>query len=151
MSLDALYQYDGEGRAGAGDLEVVAEYMWLEKNMCVTGADASAGVAVGERVSGHQDGAYVQALYGVAPQWQAGFRHEVVGMQNELMEGLNRHVMESSQRTSAVLSYRPNASTRWRLQLSSAAIRDEHGDKTRLEQISLGYTVTLGSHAGHAH
>ncbi len=149
--LDMVYERDADGADGAGDLELVAEYLWLEKDMKVTGADAGAGVAAGDRVTGRQDGAYVQALYGVAPRWQVGLRHEVVGLQNELKEGAARLSLKDSQRTSLVLSYRPNAASRLRLQLSSADIHDEDGEKTRLEQVSLGYTVTLGSHEGHAH
>lgn len=149
--LDMVYEHDAEGREGAGDLELVAEYLWLEKDMKVTGADAGAEVVAGDRVSGRQDGVYVQAMVGVAPRWQAGLRHEVVGLKNELKEGGERLSLKDSQRTSLVLSYRPTAASRLRLQLSSADIHDEDGEKTRLEQVSLGYTVTLGSHEGHAH
>lgn len=149
--LDMVYEHDAEGREGAGDLELVAEYLRLEKDMTVTGADAGADVVAGDRVSGRQDGVYVQAMVGMAPRWQVGLRHEVVGLQNELKEGGAHLSLDDSQRTSLVLSYRPNAASRLRLQLSSAGIRDEDGAKTRLEQVSLGYTVTLGSHEGHVH
>jgi hypothetical protein len=81
--------------------------------------------AVGRMVS------YVQALYGVAPRWQVGLRHEVVGLKNELMEGLSISRYGDSQRTSLVLSYRPNAAYPLRLQLSLPTFTMKHGDKTR--------------------
>ncbi len=149
--LDVAYAYDAEGQNGTGDVEVVTEYLHLKKDMRVTGADASAAVAVGNKVTGRQDGLYVQVVYGVAPRWQAGIRHEVIGMKNALREGGMTHSMADSHRTSVMMAYRPNAMSRLRVQWSSADIHDEAGDKTRLQQLSLGLTVALGGHAGHAH
>lgn len=151
FGLDAVYERNGDGRDGAGGLTLAAEYMWLEKDMKVRGADAGAPVVSGDVVKGQQDGLYVQALYGVAPRWQLGLRHEVTGLQNELDEGDETLTFDESSRSSVLVVYKPNASSRLRLQLSSADIHDEEGEKTRLEQVTLGYTVTLGSHEGHAH
>lgn len=149
--LDMVYEHDAGGADGAGDLELVAEYLWLEKDMRVTGADAGAGVVAGDRVSGQQDGVYVQAMYGVAPRWQVGLRHEVLGVNNTLTTAGQSASLPDSQRASVMVAYRPNAAMRLRLQLSSADLRDESGGRTRLRQVQIGYTVTLGSHQGHAH
>lgn len=149
--LDVVYEHDGEGADGAGDVEVVAEYLRLEKDMKVRGADAAAPVVVGDAVSGEQDGVYVQAMYGIAPRWQVGLRHEVAGMRNELTTGSDRIGFDSSTRNTLAVFYRPNAASRLRLQVSSADIRDEAGDRVRLKQLSLGYMVMFGSHEGHAH
>lgn len=151
LGLDAVYERNGDGKDGAGGLTLAAEYLWLEKDMKVRGADAGAPVLSGDVVKGRQDGVYVQALYGVAPRWQLGLRHEVTGLQNELDEGDEALTFDESARTSMLVVFRPNAGSRLRLQLSSADIHDEEGEKTRLEQLTLGYTVVFGSHRGHAH
>lgn len=149
--MDVVYELDGRGEQGKGDLELVAEYLLLEKDMRVTGADAAAPVLVGDTVSGTQDGMYVQASYGIAPRWQLGLRHEVSGMQNELDEAGSVLAFDASSRTTLAVTFRPNPSTRLRMQFSSADVSDEAGATTQLNEFVLGYTGTFGGHEGHAH
>lgn len=147
--LDAVYKLDGRGERGQGDLKLVAEYMRLEKDMQVTGAEAASPLAVGSRVSGTQDGYYVQATYGFLPRWQVGARYDVSGATNELDEAGSALEFGKSTRSTLALSFYPSEFSRLRLQASSGDIVAEDGSNTDLRQFLLSYSLSLGTHGAH--
>lgn len=147
--VDVVYKRDGGGEKGAGSLKLVAEYLRLEKDMKVGAADAGAPVVAGDRVTGTQDGWYVQGVYGVAPRWQLGLRHEVTGDTNEVKEAGTRLGFDASARSTLALTWLPTEFSRLRLELAQGDLYDEAGDKTRLKQVVLGYTMSMGSHGAH--
>lgn len=149
-AADLVYKFDSAGEFGSGDLKVAAEYLRLKKSMTVSAADATAPVVTGDRVSGTQDGYYLQATYGIAPRWQLGFRHDVNGSSNELVEAGTRIGFEASSRRSAALTFFPSEFSRLRLQVAQGDIYDEAGVKTALRQVFLQYTHSLGPHGAHA-
>lgn len=148
--LDVVYKFDSAGEYGAGDFKFAAEYLRLKKSMTVTAADATAPVVAGDRVTGTQDGYYLQATYGIAPRWQLGVRHDVNGQTNELVEAGNRISFEASSRNSLALTFFPSEFSRLRLQVARGDIYDEAGAKTALKQVFLQYTHSLGPHGAHA-
>lgn len=149
-AADLVYKFDSAGEYGSGDLKVAAEYLRLRKSMTVSAADATAPLTAGDRVDGTQDGYYLQATYGIAPRWQLGFRHDVNGSRNELVEAGSRIGFEASSRRSAALTFFPSEFSRLRLQVAQGDIYDEAGVKTALRQVFLQYTHSLGPHGAHA-
>lgn len=147
--LDLVYKYDAAGDYGRGDLQFVAEYLRLEKDMTVTGADSIAPLAIGTAVSGEQDGWYAQATYGIAPRWQLGFRYDASGDRNALDEGGAVTAFEASTRSTLALTFYPSEFSRLRLQAAQGEIVDETGSSTELDQLWLTYTLSLGAHGAH--
>jgi hypothetical protein len=147
--LDLVYKFDAAGEGGAGDFRLAAEYLHLEKDMTVSGADAAAPLAIDDAVSGTQDGWYVQATYGIARRWQLGARFDASGDDNELDEAGNVTPLHSSARTSLALSFVPSEFSRLRLQAAQGEIVDENGNAVELDQVSLTYTLSLGAHGAH--
>lgn len=147
--LDAVYKFDGRGEGGQGDFKLVAEYLRLEKDMQVTGAESASPLAIGNTVSGTQDGYYVQGVYGFLPRWQVGLRYDVSGARNELDEAGSTLEFDKSSRSTLALSFYPSEFSRFRLQASSGDIAAEDGSSTDLKQILLSYTLSLGTHGAH--
>jgi hypothetical protein len=147
--LDVVYKFDSAGEKGRGDLRLAAEYLRLEKDMVVSGADATAPLATGTAVSGTQDGYYVQAVYGIAPRWTLGARYDASGDSNELNEGGNVLAFGKSSRTTLALTFQPSEFSRLRLQAADGEISDEAGNRTELDQVMLTYTLSLGAHGAH--
>ncbi|MDF3031614.1 MAG: phosphate-selective porin [Moraxellaceae bacterium] len=147
--LDLVYKFDAAGELGRGDLRLAAEYLRLEKDMTVTGADTNAPLAIGTAVSGEQDGWYMQAVYGIAPRWQLGLRFDASGDTNALDEGGAVTDFDSSSRSSVALTFQPSEFSRLRLQAAQGEIVDEAGTATELDQVWLTYTLSLGAHGAH--
>lgn len=146
---DLVYKYDAAGEHGRGDFKFAAEYLLLKKEMRVATAEGTAPLATGDRVSGKQDGFYLQATYGIAPRWQLGARYDATGLSNELETAGADTDMDASSRYSLALSFLPSEFSRLRLQAAQGTIRDEAGDETTLKQLLLSYTLSLGTHGAH--
>lgn len=146
---DLVYKFDAAGARGQGDLKFAAEYLRLTKAMTVTAADTTAPVAAGDRVTGTQDGYYLQATYGIAPRWQLGVRYERSGDRNALNEAGSQLGFAASSRSTVALSFYPSEFSRLRLQAARGDIYDENGVGAGLEQILLSYTLSLGAHGAH--
>lgn len=147
--LDLVYKFDSAGEYGQGDLKVAAEYLRLKTKMTVTGADAGAPLTLGDRVTGTQDGYYVSAVYGLAPRWQLGLRHDVGGATNQVTAAGARSELGKSQRTALALTFLPSEYSRFRLQVAEGKIADEAGGRESLQQVTLQYTLSLGPHGAH--
>lgn len=153
---DLVYKFDSAGEKGQGDFRLAAEYLRLEKDMTVSGADALAkfangsAVAAGNAVSGRQDGYYLQASYGIAPRWTLGLRYDASGATNTLTEGGSVIPFGKSTRSTLALSFQPGEFSRLRLQAADGEITDEAGGRNELDQVLLTYTLSLGAHGAHA-
>ncbi|MCC2637934.1 MAG: porin [Moraxellaceae bacterium] len=146
---DLVYKFDGKGEKGAGDFKLAAEYLRLEKDMAVAATAAAAPLAVGDGVSGEQDGYYVAASYGIAPRWTLGLRHDATGATNELTEAGATTAFGESSRWTAAVGFKPSEFSRIRLQAAKGTITDESGVETELDQVLLTYTLSLGAHGAH--
>ncbi len=147
--VDWVYKWDSPAEFGQGDLKVTGEYLRLKKSMLVTAAAANAVVTAGDKVTGTQDGYYLQADYGIAPRWLLAGRYDVNGGTNELnTAGIISHFKQSS-RIAVSLAFAPSEFSRLRLQLAQGTIYDDAGTKTALKQVFLQYTFSLGPHGAH--
>lgn len=147
--MDIVYKYDGAGEHGAGDIKVVAEYLQLRKSMTVTSADLNAPLATDDAVKGRQAGYSLQATWGIAPRWQVGVRHDATGVSARLEEGSDAIDLQASRRNALAVTFYPSEFSRLRLQFAKADIADEEGEKTGVEQVMLGYTLSIGPHGAH--
>jgi hypothetical protein len=148
-SLDWVYKWDSAGEFGQGDIKVIGEYLRLKNNMNITATGASAKVLVGDKVTGSQDGYYLQASYGIAPRWSLATRYDVNGATNELNLTGTRSELQQSSRLGLSLAFSPSEFSRLRLQLAKGSIYDDAGAKTALRQVFLQYTHSLGPHGAH--
>ncbi|MBH1970888.1 porin [Moraxellaceae bacterium AER2_44_116] len=147
--LDWVYKWDSAGEFGEGDIKITGEYLRLKKNMTISGTGASAGLMVGDAVTGSQDGYYLQASYGIAPRWLIASRYDVNGATNELNVAGAKTEMKQSSRIGVSLAFSPSEFSRLRLQLAQGFIYDDAGTKTPLKQVFLQYTHSLGAHGAH--
>ncbi|RZU47741.1 hypothetical protein EV700_0708 [Fluviicoccus keumensis] len=148
--LDWVYKWDSTGEYGAGDVKISGEYLRLRKHMTVAARDAAAPLQTGDSVTGVQDGYYLQAAYGIAPRWQLAARYDVNGGVNRLTEAGADISLTSSHRQSLSLAFLPSEFSRVRLQVSQGEIAAAAGNTTRLNQVFLQYTHSLGPHGAHS-
>lgn len=146
--LEAVYKFDSPLANGSGDLAIAAEYLRERKDLEVAYHQADAGV-LGAPRRFTQDGFYVQAVYGLAPDWQVGLRYDVTGLTNEVDRGASTTEMEKSDRWTLAVTRNLTEFSRLRLQASSADLSVE-GEREKVRQIYLQYQHSLGSHGAHA-
>lgn len=138
--LDLIYKLDAPHSFGEGDLTLQAEYMVQEKDWTVKNGDEA-----GEKVSGEQDGFYLQAIYGIAPRWKAGVRYDATGMTNELKLPEETEEFDESDRVSGVVTWYPTEFSFIRLQYAKADIAGEDN----VNQLYLQFNYSLGAHGAH--
>jgi hypothetical protein len=164
--LDAVYKYTPGGSVGGqGAIQLQGEYYYRKRDIdrrdvyfaChpagIDCADPAAEWQIGDvrneqSFSEKQDGYYVQALYGLAPRWNAGMRFEQVGLTNRTGRG-NGQEWDDSKRYSAVLNFMPTEFSRLRLQYTRGDIAVD-GERETFNQVFLQYQVSIGVHGAHA-
>jgi len=146
--LEAVYKFDAPGAYGEGDLTLAAEYLWQRKDLAVAfHQDNPAAIGLGRKFT--QDGAYLHAVYGFAPNWQAGLRYDITGMTNKVeRQGAADVGYEASDRWTLAVTRRLTEFSLLRLQASSANLYED-GDKNRVNQFFLQYQHSLGAHGAH--
>lgn len=146
--LDARYHYRSGRHGGQGDWTLGAEYFYTERDLT-------------ERVEHHhawetrddfteqQDGAYVEAIYGVAPHWELGVRSEALGLTNETVHA------HPSELESADASYRHSGQATWRFRdhafLRAQLSQEDFAGQDESWVAMLQFNATFGHPAGHAH
>lgn len=144
---DLVYKFDAPGAGGHGDFTLAAEYLRQRKDLEVAYHQSNAAVIGAPRKS-TQDGYYVQAVYGFAPDWRVSVRYDVTGGINEVDRGASVSKMGKSDRWSLALTRDITEFSRLRLQASSTDLMVE-GDKERVNQVFLQYQHSLGTHGAH--
>ncbi len=139
--VDAVWKYDSPRPYGAGDLVLQAEYLRRKKELDLVG---TAGTAVSR-----QDGAYLQAVYGLLPRLQLGARWDMGGLTNETVLAGEKTAWGSSRRLTAALTFNPTEYSRVRAQYESASIRVD-GEKETWGRFLLQLQLSLGAHGAHA-
>lgn len=154
--LEAVYKYDGGGENGDGSVKVQGEFLHGQKDLAVATLDSGAtfvnsGAAVssGDKVNGVESAWYLQAVYGIAPRWQAGMRIDQSGIGSRIREAGVQKSFDSSHRASAVLTWNPTEFSRLRLQYARADITDATGTSKQYDQYFLTYSMALGTHGAH--
>lgn len=138
--VDAVYKYDSPRPLGAGDLVLQAEYLARKRDLDVLGTPDTAVF--------RQDGAYLQAVYGLMPRLQLGARWDVAGLTNERVRGGVKTGYDSSSRLTAALTFNPTEFSRLRAQYERAEIRVD-GEKESWGRFFLQLQLSLGAHGAH--
>ena len=139
--LDAVYKSDSPRPWGAGDLVLQAEYLVRKRDLDVLGTTDTAVF--------RQDGAYLQAVYGLLPRVQLGARWDVAGLTNERVRGGAKTEYDSSSRFTAALTFNPTEFSRVRAQYENASIRVD-GGKESWGRFLLQLQLSLGAHGAHS-
>ena len=139
--VDAVYKYDSPRPWGAGDLVLQAEYLARKRDLDVLGTTDTAVF--------RQDGAYLQAVYGLLPRLQLGARWDVAGLTNERVRGGAKTEYDSSSRFTAALTFNPTEFSRVRAQYQRAEIRVD-GEKESWGRFLLQLQLSLGAHGAHS-
>lgn len=146
--IEAVYKFDAPGAEGVGDLTVAAEYLRERKDLEVVYHQTNAGLLGAPRAF-TQDGLYLQAVYGFAPNWQVGLRYDVSGLTSEVDLGTSVTGYDQSDRWTLAVTRSLTEFSRLRLQASTADLSVE-GASERVNQVYLQYQHSLGSHGAHA-
>lgn len=163
--VDAVYKYNGQGSMGEGDFKLQGEYFVRARDLTFREFERHGDhYDLEEKSSIHprQDGAYVQALYGFAPRWDAGLRVDGLGMTNKAFDGDGPEDASTSLRYTGQVSYSPTEFSRLRVQVAQLdlhSVHDEgdghghdhgHGGATDSWQLMLQFNMSLGAHGAHA-
>ena len=170
--LDAVYKYSSGGYLGQGDLTVQGEYFYRNIDLdydyfdhegeseWVRNPDGTVGGTSGRF---QQDGAYLQAVYGIAPRWRAGVRAEALGIAKNTAwadreDGPDNGYFDfdTSYRYSVNATFYPSHFSYLRAQVNYADFAGGFDDETvssesREDEWSfmLQYNLSLGAHGAH--
>jgi hypothetical protein len=153
--LEAIYKYDGGGEAGAGSLKLQTEFLHGDKNLRVAAFNGNAihtnggTVNVDDKVDSRESAWYLQAIYGIAPRWQLGLRFDQSGLGSTISEPGSSTDLNTSSRSSVVVTWNLTEFSRLRAQYSNADISDASGQNQKYDQYFLTYTMSLGAHGAH--
>lgn len=139
--LEAVFKLDPGHPFGAGALVLQSEYLFREKSLDAVGGGGSS--------RSRQDGLYAQAVYGIAPRWQAAARYDVVGLTSSIRDGGLESTFGTSSRWSAALTWSPSEFSRFRAQYERGHILFA-GVRTPFDQLSLQLQLSVGAHGAHA-
>lgn len=149
LGTDWVYKYDAAGAHGAGDFSLQAEYLYQVKDLDLI-YHGSLSDKVGALRKFTEDGLYVQAVYGIAPRWQAGLRYDIVGLTNRLEDdGGTLREWDHSQRWGLMLSFRPTEYSVLRAQFTRGDFSLD-GERETVNQFWLQYQLSLGVHGAHS-
>jgi len=145
---DVVYKYNAPMPHGQGDVVVQAEYLSRQRDLDLVAHDLAPQLVGNSRVD-HQDGYYIQAVYGFLPRWRAGVRWEQVGLTNEseLPDGTTEN-FGSSYRAGAMLDFTPSEFSRIRLQANQGSYETVEGTKG-VTEVYVQWMVSLGAHGAH--
>lgn len=138
--VDLVYKYDSPREYGAGDLVLQAEYLFRKRDLDILGTPSS--------VVFRNDGAYLQAVYGVLPRLQLGARWDAAGFTNERVRAGVKTEYETSTRWTGALTFNPTEFSRIRAQYEHAGIY-VGGEKETYGQFVLQVQLSIGAHGAH--
>lgn len=153
--LEAVYKYDGGGEAGHRNLKIQTEILRGAKNLAVAtlaGAPVYNNgntVAVDDAVDSRETAWYLQAVYGIAPRWQAGLRFDQSGVGSDISEAGTATDYSASKRVSGVLTWNLTEFSRLRAQIARADVVDASNIPQKYNQYFLTYSMSLGTHGAH--
>lgn len=156
---DLAYDFNPGRDDRAGNLRVQAEY-WSQRKDLYLAYHQLKPILVGQPRDLRVDGAFLQAVYDLAPAWQAGLRYDIAGMTHSASRAKATvgptvvSEFEDMDRISAVATWRPAPHHRLRLQLSHASAQvpeDLNGDgkddplRRDFNQVFLQYQLSFGA------
>lgn len=137
---DVVYKYDSPREYGAGDLTLQGEYFRRTRDLDVVGRDQTTVF--------ENDGAYVQAVYGIAPRWQLAGRAAFAGFTNERLRGGTLTEYDLSKQYSVAATFLPTEFSRLRVQYNRGAVWVGREQET-FNQLYVQMQVSLGVHGAH--
>jgi hypothetical protein len=153
--LDFVYKYDAGGAYGRGNFVLQGEYIYRQLDLDF--AEDDHGHAGHDHQEWKQDGAYLQAVYGFAPRWNAGLRLDVLGLfNNEGYDHDDREDFGTSYRYTGQIAFAPSEFSQIRLQASYMDQEHGHGhghghdDHHDAWMFVLQFSTSLGVHGAHA-
>ena len=149
FGADVVYKYDAGGAAGRGAVTLQGEYARRTRKLDTQEIAFAGGATAIERFKETQDGAYLQAVYGIAPRWTVGLRLEQVGMTNETTFA-GGDAWGSSKRATAMAAWMPTEFSRLRLQFSRGNFSVDDGARDTFNQLFLQWQMSMGAHGAHA-
>jgi hypothetical protein len=146
--LDAVYKYSSGRAHGQGDVILQAEYFNRLKDLEVLQHDL-VPVFTGREKEEHQDGYYIQAIYGFAPSWRAGLRFEQAGLTNDVtFPDLTEEQYDAGSRTAVMIDWKLSEFSVLRAHAARGAYETEEGEE-EVSEIVLQCQITFGKHAAH--
>jgi hypothetical protein len=146
--VDVVYKYNSGRAHGQGDVVVQAEYFNRLKDLEVMQHDLVPEFT-GREKEEHQDGYYIQALYGFAPRWRAGLRFEQAGLTNDVvLPNLTEEQYDASSRVAAMVDWKLSEFSVLRAHAARGAYETEEGEE-KVSEIVLQCQITFGKHAAH--
>ncbi|HNR62323.1 MAG TPA: TonB-dependent receptor [Thauera sp.] len=151
---DLMYRYDAGRSHGEGNWRIGGEYYYVERDVGAGGGNRARWLNYTEK----QDGAYIEAVYGFAPRWEAGVRAEALGLNNKVVKFHPRALGEedSSYRYSAQVTWRARETVFVRAQLTREDFAGQraHGSEAAVAQdgswmFMLQLNALFGSHPAH--
>ncbi len=136
-----VYKYDSPREYGAGDFVFQTEYLFRKRNLDVLGTP--------DTVVFKQDGAYLQAVYGLLPRIQIATRYDLAGLTNERVRAGVKTEYETSKRWSAALTFNPSEFSRVRAQYNRGEVF-VGGEKETFDQFFLQVQFSIGAHGAHS-
>ena len=149
--VDAVYKYASGRTQGHGDFRIAGEYYYLERDLTHHALHKNGDWERRNSDTEKQDGLYVEAVYGVAPRWEAGVRGEALGLTNDMLTGHFNSIesLDTSYRYSGQLTYRPVERAFVRAQVNHNDFADDHGHGDEGWEFMLQVNVALGAHGAH--
>lgn len=139
--VETAYGFHANRAGGQGDFSVQGEYLRRVKDLHMAAREFPGALRASEWT---QDGAYLQAVYGVAPRFTAGIRWEAVGLTNRrVIDGAPEN-WGSSSRVTGALTFNPSQSSRVRLQWGRSSLLTDDG-RRKFNQMTVQYQLTLGT------
>ncbi|MFP4154316.1 MAG: zinc-regulated TonB-dependent outer membrane receptor [Halothiobacillaceae bacterium] len=84
--LDAMYRYESGRPYGHGNWRIGGEYYYVNRSVNARGYKPESGWRQNPNdFTEKQDGLYAEAVYGIAPRWEIGFRAEALGLNNDVL------------------------------------------------------------------
>ncbi|MCG5525383.1 TonB-dependent receptor [Ectothiorhodospira haloalkaliphila] len=153
--LDGVYKYDAGRSFGHGDWTLQGEYFYREidvdrrdVNFEADGNGPAGFVRNEQSFKNKQDGLYLQAIHGIAPRWQAGFRAEALGLTNDIGRG-DGESFGTSYRYAGNVTFRPTEFSMLRGQVNRSDFATEDGDDGDGWSFMLQFQMALGVHGAH--
>ncbi len=138
---DWVWRFDSSRPFGEGDVTLQGEYLYRVKSF------DPVAVAFPDARASRQDGAYVQAVYGVAPRWTVAGRMDVIGMRNTVEVGGLSSDLGASSRYSANVTFNPTEFSRLRVQYNQGHV--SQNQTVRVDQVFVQFQMSLGVHGVH--
>jgi hypothetical protein len=141
FASDWVWRFDSNRPFGERDLTLQGEYLYRAKTF-----DPVTPLFPDARVS-RQDGAYVQAVYGIGPRWTAAGRMDVIGIRNTIEAGSLFSDRPTSSRYSTNVTFNPTEFSRLRVQYNHGSA--SQNGAVRFNQVFVQFQMSLGVHGAH--